>query len=180
MERLIDANGGAENHLLWRGNNATRVPLTRAFEVMTRWVTAIKNDHSDISLRQKVIRNKPADAIDGCYDNSTPPQFIAEPQTWSSQPDSRCNTLWPSYSFTRKVAGGPLSGSILKCQLKPIDLRDYAISFTPEELRRLQRIFPNGVCDWSRRGVNQVRVAVGISFGPAPSHEGEDEDEHGE
>jgi hypothetical protein len=145
---------------------------------MTRWVTAIKNDHSHIPLRRKVIRNKPAEAIDGCYDTSTPPQFIAEPQTWSSEPDSQCNTLWPSYSFTRKVAGGPLSASILKCQLKRIDLRDYAVSFTPEELERLQRIFANGVCDWSRRGVNQVPVVVRISFGPAPSHQHEGEDEH--
>src|SRR6266851_5694263 len=179
-QRLIEANGSAENHTLWRGNNATSVPLNHAFAVMTQWVTAVKNDHSHIPLRQKVIRNRPAEATDGCYDANVPPQFIAEPQTWSSEPDSQCNTLWPSYSFPRKVAGGPLSASILKCQLTPIDPRDYAVSFTPEELERLRGIFPNGVCDWSRRGVNQVPVAVGISFGPAPSHRHEGEDDSGE
>jgi uncharacterized tannase-like protein DUF6351 len=181
-QRLIEANGSAENHILWRGDDATSVPLNHAFAVMTQWVTAIKNDHSHIPLRQKVIRNRPAEARDGCYDANVPPQFIAEPQTWSSEPDSQCNTLWPSYSFPRKVAGGPLSASILKCQLKPIDPRDYAVSFTRAELERLRGIFPNGVCDWSRRGVNQVPVAVGISFGPAPSHrhEGEGEDDSGD
>src|SRR5262249_47512681 len=176
-ERLIEANGSAENHILWRGNLATSVPLNNAFEVMAEWVTAIKNDHSHRSLREKVIRNTPAAAVDGCYDTNPPPEFIQEPQTWSSQPDSQCNTLWPSYSFPRKVAGGPLSASIIKCQLKPIDLNDYEVAFTPEELDRLHSIFPTGVCDWSRRGVNQVPVQVGISFGPAPSHRGEGEDE---
>ena len=176
-ERLTEANGSAENHILWRGNDATSVPLNHAFDVMAEWVTAIKNDHSNHSLREKVIRNKPAEAVDGCYDTNTPPQFIQEPQTWSSEPDSQCNTLWPSYSFPRKVAGGPLSASIIKCQLKRIDLNDYTVSFTREELDRLHGIFPNGVCDWSRRGVNQVPVEPGISFGPAPSHRREGGDD---
>src|SRR5215831_7908118 len=137
-QRLIEANGSAENHILWRGNLATSVPLNHAVDVMARWVMAIKNDHSRHSLREKVIRNRPVEATDGCYDANAPPQFIEEPQTWSREPDSQCNTLWPSYSFPRKVAGGPLSASIIKCQLKPIDLNDYyAVSFTREELDRL-------------------------------------------
>jgi len=98
------------------------------------------------------------------------PQFIAERQTWSSQPDSRCNQLWPSFSFPRKVAGGPLDESILKCQLKAIDLRDYPVSFTADELQRLRAIFPSGVCDWSRPGVNQTGVVTWASFGPAPEN----------
>jgi hypothetical protein len=179
-QRLIEANGSAETHILWRGNNATSVPLNHAFAVMAQWVTAVKNDHSHISLRQKVIRNRPAEATDGCYDTSVPPQFIAEPQTWSSEPDSQCNTLWPSYSFPRKVADGPLSNSILKCNLKPIDPADYTVSFTREEMQRLRSIFPGGVCDWSRRGVNHVPVQVGISFGPAPSHRHQGGDDSGE
>lgn len=176
-ERLIEANGDAGNHILWRGNNATTVPLAQAFAVMARWVEAIKSDHSRIPLRRKVIRNRPPEAVDGCFTTAMPPEFISEPQTFSSLPDSQCNALWPSYSFTRKVAGGPLSGSALKCQLKPIDTADYAVSFTPAEMLRLRSIFPDGVCDWSRRGVNQVPLQVGISFGPAPSHQDEQEDQ---
>ena len=59
-ERLIDANGDADNHVLWRGNDATSIPLTHAFAVMTQWVEAIKADHSEASLRAKVDRNKPS------------------------------------------------------------------------------------------------------------------------
>ena len=124
----------------------------------------------------KVLRHMPAEAVDGCYDTSMPPQFIAEPQTWSSLPDTQCNTLWPSYSFSRKVAGGPLAANILKCQLKPIDPGDYTIAFTPPELSRLHNIFPDGVCDWGRRGVNHVPLFVGQSFGPAPTNHDEYQD----
>src|SRR5262249_31997481 len=93
---------------------------------------------------------------------------IAEPQTFSSLPDSQCNTLWPSYAFPRYVAGGPLSGDVLKCQLKPIDRADYAVTFTESEMAQLRAVFPDGGCDWSKPGVNHV--GVGTSFGPAPPY----------
>jgi hypothetical protein len=144
--------------------------LNQAFAVMSQWVAAINADHSEAPLREKVIRNKPSAAVDGCFNAASPPQFIAEPQTFSSQPNSQCNALWPSYAFPRYVAGGPLSADILKCQLKPIDPADYAVSFTAAEMAQLQAIFPDGVCDWSKRGVNHVGVVVGTSFGPAPPY----------
>jgi len=129
-------------------------------------MSSIASDHSDDSARAKTIRNKPAQAVDGCWANPT--EFIAEPQTWSSQPDSKCNALFPSYAFPRYVAGGSLAGNVLRCQLKPIEMSDYAVSFTPQELTRLQRIFPDGVCDWSRPGLNQTGVVPWASFGPSP------------
>ena len=53
------------------------------------------------------------------------------------------------------AAGGPIAGDILKCQLKRVTMSDYAVSFTGAERARLARIFPQGVCDWSRPGVSQ-------------------------
>jgi hypothetical protein len=181
-ERMIQANGNADNHVMWRGgpnfaqlSNPTpesaalaAVVTTQSWAAFIRWVEAVAADHSDIPLRQKVIRNRPADLVDGCWTEELDPQFIAEPQTWSSQPDSACNSLWPSYSNPRKVAGGPLSANKYKCHLKGIDLNDYAVSFTSDELTRLEAIFPTGVCDWSRRGVNQTGVVPFASFGPSP------------
>ena len=43
-------------------------------------------------------------------------------------------------------------------------------SFTPAELQRLRTIFPGGVCDFSKPGVNQTRVVPWASFGPAPEN----------
>ena len=55
--------------------------------------TAIKADHSDISEHQKVLNNRPAALVDGCWPSTT--QFVAEPQTLSSQPNTTCNTAYP-------------------------------------------------------------------------------------
>lgn len=179
-ERMIEANGNAANHVMWRGgpnfaeltnptpeSAALVEAVTReSWAAFIRWVEAVAADHSRGSQRQKVIRNRPADLVDGCWTKELTPRFFAEPQTWSRQPDSECNTRWPSYSNPRKVAGGPITANKFKCQLKPIDLADYSVSFTPAELDRLQGIFPNGVCDWSRRAVGQTRVVPFGSFGP--------------
>src|SRR5713101_1944772 len=85
-------------------------------------------------------------------------------------PNTQCNTLFPSYAFPRYVAGGPLAANIIKCQLKPVDLNDYQVNFTSAELTRLHNIFPNGVCDWSKPGVNQTGVVPWASFGPSPDN----------
>jgi len=168
-ERMRKENGTAENHLMWRGP----VPADRAWTVIADWAAAVAADRSDRSPREKVLRNKPAAAVDGCWTEAaegSPARFIAEPQTFSSRPDSACNKLYPSYAFTRHVAGGPLDGNVLKCQLKPIDAAEYGTALTSSELDRLRRLFPDGVCDWSKPGVGQVPVVPWASFGPAPEN----------
>ena len=55
-------------------------------------------------------------------------------------------------------AGAPLSNDVLKCRLKPIDPADYRATFTDAQKARLARIFPSGVCDFSKPGVEQVAL----------------------
>ena len=171
-ERMLQANGNTDNHVMWRGNydsDANDVVQEQAFGLINQWMAAVAADHSDASQSEKVIRDKPAGLVDGCWTPSIPHQFIAETQVFGSQPTTQCNALWPSFAFPRKVAGGPLAANNLKCQLKPVDFRDYAVTFTTAEAQQLQSIFPQGVCDWSRPGVNFQGVEPGISYGPAPS-----------
>ena len=150
-ERIAQQNGSADNHVMWRGP----VQAARAWDVFVNWVAT---------------KRKPSDAVDGCWivEQGKPAEFVAERQTFSRKPDSKCNAAYPSYSFTRQVAGGPLDANTLKCQLKPIDARDYSVPLSSSELDRLRALFPSGVCDWSKTGVNQVRVVPWSSFGPAP------------
>ena len=61
-----------------------------------------------------------------------------------------------------------MSASKLKCQLKPVSAADYSVSFDSAEMARLNAIFPNGVCDWSKAGVSQSAVTTYPSFGPSP------------
>ena len=161
-ERLREVNGNSNNHVMWRGSP---VPFDTAWAVFTQWVEAVKADTSEVPERIKAARNKPAQAVDGCW--SSPTNFVAEPQTFSSRPDSQCNTLFPTFAFPRYVAGGPLKANVYKCRLKPIDIRDYGVTFTAEELARLRAIFHGDVCDYSRRGIGYRRVVTWPSFGPA-------------
>src|SRR5262249_12752652 len=124
-ERLLKQSGNADNHVLWRGP----VQADRAWDVFIKWVAAAKADTSSASAHDKAVRAKPVEAVDGCWiaKEGSSPEFVAEPQKFSSERDSKCNTAYPSYGFVRHVAGGPLDASVLKCQLKPIDPKDYPL-----------------------------------------------------
>jgi uncharacterized tannase-like protein DUF6351 len=163
-DRIREANNGSSDNLvMWRSINAVA-----AQDYFDRWMAAYKSDASSDTQRAKVLRAKPAEFVEGCYDTSTPPKFIAEPLDFTSKPVSTCSALYPVYSNPRREAGGPLSANTIKCQLKPIDAKDYKVSFTPDELARLKNIFAAGVCDWSKPGVNQTPVVTWASFGPSP------------
>jgi hypothetical protein len=164
-ERMKEANGDTANHVMWRGNPVPEVP---AWSTFIQWVEAVAADQSDLPQRDKAIRNKPPMAVDGCWSNTS--TFIAESQTFGRLPNAQCNTLFPSFAFPRYIAGGPLAANNVKCQLKPIDLGDYQVSFTSAEITRLHTIFPQGVCDWSKPGVNRTGVVPWASFGPAPEN----------
>jgi Tannase-like family of unknown function (DUF6351) len=161
-ERMREANGNTDNHVMWRGNP---VPFNTAWSTFVQWVDAVKADTSEAPDRVKVLRNKPAAAVDGCWTSAT--NFIAEPQTFSSRPDSQCNTLFPTFAFPRSVAGAPVKANIYKCHLKSVNPADYAVAFTPAEMERLHALFPSGVCDYSRRGVGYRPVVTWPSVGPS-------------
>ena len=161
-DRLSQANGNAGNHVMWRGSP---VPADTAWSSFIDWVVAYKADTSAASQRDKVIAKKPAAAVDGCWKSAT--EFVSEKQTLSSQPDSTCNTLFPSWTFPRQVAGGPVAANIMKCSLKPVAAADYKVTLTGADLARLNAIFPAGVCDWSKSG-NYTGVVTDGSFGPSP------------
>jgi hypothetical protein len=172
-ERIAQANGDARNVVMWRGDpaassGASAQQLTsQAWSAFIQWMNAYKGDTSAATQRDKVIARKPAAAVDGCFAKSSSLQFIAEAQTFGNG-NSQCNQLWPSYSSPRQGAGGDLSASKLKCQLKPVSAADYSVSFDGTEMARLNAIFPAGVCDWSRPGVSQSAVVAYPSFGPSP------------
>ena len=165
-DRLRQAAGNSDNMVMWRS-----VDQNAAKDVFDRWMVAYKSDTSNDPARTKVVRSKPQTlGTEGCYDKSTPPVFIAESLKFTSKPTTKCSTLYPVYSNPRHEAGGPLAANVLKCQLKPIDAKDYSVPFSAAERTRLDAIFPAGVCDWSKPGVNQTTVVPWASFGPSPKN----------
>ncbi len=185
-ERLLKANGDTLNHVMWRGGvsfadlfglttpgKAERAAVAAksaadGWPLFVQWVDSYKADASAKTQREKVIALKPTAAVDGCFTQSTTPQFIAETQTLaSSGAAGTCNALYPSWTYTRAQAGASVAADKLKCQTKAVSASDYTVSFTSGELARLNAAFPSGVCDWSKPGVGQTPSVGYASFGPS-------------
>lgn len=162
-ERLIKANGHADNHVMLTAPRIGNVGDDYV-GLMDRWLMATLSDASPGTRAQKVVSNKPAELVDACWDSAG--NKIVEQQTAFG--DGACNALYPAGTTPRLVAGGPLADDIVKCQLKPIDNADYRVSFSAGQAARLQAIFPEGVCDWSKPGVEQQGLqGIWLSFGPS-------------
>ncbi len=71
------------------------------------------------------------------------------------KPAGVCTQRFPTYSTSRREAGGPFEGGVWKCQLQPVSRALHQGVYgdwtpTPEERARLEQIFPDGVCNWDR------------------------------
>ena len=160
--RLLKANGHLDNFIMLTvdgdkyGLFSTNDPVAQeAFRQMDTWLTRLKEDNSSGSMIDRVRRAKPADLVNACWTRDPVPVKIAEEQKDSDEPNSKCQQLYPSGSFIRGVAGSNISTDIIKCQLRPITAADYKQRLTGDEMARLRKIFPGGVCDWSKPGVGQ-------------------------
>ncbi|MGE3840881.1 MAG: DUF6351 family protein [Vicinamibacterales bacterium] len=160
-ERLVKANGSAENHVMLtddrRWGDSLKAPVLReGLAQMDAWLTRLAADTSPAPKRAKLLRAKPADLVDACWTRDEKPQKLAEKQMPNS---GRCDELYPTNSFPRGVAGAGLAADVIKCQLKPVSAADYKVPFTADDMKRLKAIFPAGVCDWSKPGVDQQPMA---------------------
>lgn len=151
-ERLKRANGRVDNRVtLTYGARSSDAESVR---LMDRWLDEIAEDSSAGSAIEKTARNKPAELTDACW--TADGEKIAEPASFDGA--GRCNELFPAHDDPRIAAGAPLANDILKCQLKPVDPADYKQPLADAEFARLKTIFPDGVCDYSRIGVEQQGI----------------------
>ena len=174
LDRLRSENRTSENEVNWLvARVGTDLPSLSKMALLgnNEWLENILADTSRGRYALKVIRNKPAWLKDTCWDATGG----AHVEQFSLEGPSVCNELFPINSTVRVRAGAPVQGDILKCQLKPIDYGDYSVIFTPQEIARLNAIFPNGVCDWSRRGVGQQPID-GVWLDYTPGREGREDD----
>jgi hypothetical protein len=168
-DRLDRDAGGHDNHVMWRfgltGYTPTANMNREAFLTMDKWLTTLKADASTAAIEQKVKASKPADAVDYCLLSTDPTQAnkVTNQQTCNADP-----LLNPETS-PRQVAGGARTEDILKCQLKPLDPAEYApATVSAVQLDRLSKVFPQGVCDWSKPGVGQQAPVSPLTFAAGP------------
>ena len=159
--RLKKVNGHSDSYVMLtegrtHGLFSTSSPvLSDALVQMDVWLTNLMADLRAEAMIAKVRRARPADLRDSCWTRDEKATRILEPQ----ERTGRCATLYPDASFPREVAGAGIESDIIKCELKPIDPTEYRSPLSAEQITRLRRIFPEGVCDWSKIGVEQQPLA---------------------
>lgn len=151
-ERLKAANGNVDNQVILT-NPPGRLSIG-FLRQMDQWLDNIARDTAPGTLAQKAARNRPPDLADACWTKEG--EKIAEPQTFDGP--GRCNAMYPNHGNPRIAAGGPLRDDIIKCALKPLDPGDYGKPLTADQLDRLRRVFPGGVCDYSKPGIEQSSI----------------------
>ncbi len=175
--RLIRANGHRDNLVMLLEDGicdgcslfSLESPvLEAALDDMENWLNAIAADDVTLMRDEKTVTNKPEALGDACWDNSlTPPLKIEERIQFKA---GACEAIYPTFTSPRLVAGGPITNGIIACQRKPVDASDY-MEASADDLAAVMAVFPDGVCDWSKPGDQQVPLqGTFLSFGPsAPS-----------
>ncbi len=177
-DRLDKDAGSHGNQVIWRtgfaltpvGAAQTNAITVQSLITMDTWLTNLLATSPKSSLnaehtQAQVVAAKPSSAVDLCYLSSDVnfANKILDPATCDADP-----RLVP-HSSPRQVAGGPRTENVLKCQLKPLAQADYApVSFSATQFARLQAVFPDGVCDWTKPGVGQVDPAGTMTFKAGP------------
>ena len=72
--------------------------------------------------------------------------------------------MFPVFGNPRAVAGAPPTADVMKCELKPVDKADYKRPLTDAQLASLRTAFPQGVCDYSKKGVSQRPAQTWMTY----------------
>lgn len=154
-QRMLNVDGDADNLIIWfmdaRPQTAAD-PTLQAFQVMEEWLANIAANPG-----AGVGGNKPAMATDACF--ATDGTLMAAGDgVWDGVLDEaapgECTEHFPIYSSSRRVAGAPYEGGVWKCALQEVGAAVDAGLYgdwepTPEQVQRLEEIFPTGVCDYT-------------------------------
>jgi len=151
-QRLLNYDGDASNQVIWFTDPGfDQTPM--AFEVIDEWMRNIQS-----RPWKGVARNKPAAAVDSCFDASGELIYAGQ-DAWDGILDEGapgpCTQEFPVFSTSRIVAGGPITGDVFKCHLISVDdaiaMGFYgSVVFDAAQRARLDAIFPTGVCDYAQ------------------------------
>jgi hypothetical protein len=159
--RLMREHGTAANQILWRG----QVPLLgdanftdQSIVAIDRWLASVERDKRRVSLARKIIEDKPADLKARCTNGAG-----------ADQAASACDAIVQKYSSVRIESGMGQADDTMKCNLKPLRREDYAPgTFTDAQFARLRAVHQNGVCDYSKPGVDRTPTVPWLSYANGP------------
>lgn len=149
--RLLKQQGHYDNQLIWVADKRFD-PTPQALEAMAQWLENQRRYKTKASRQ-----TRPASLQDRCYDQQG--QVIANGAhvwdgEWNHQKNGVCMKHYPIYSTSRIEAGGNLNGDTFKCQLMSVNDALKKGLYAPIDMAphkdRLEQIFPNGVCDYTK------------------------------
>lgn len=155
MRARLEREHGAElNHVIWGGPTpiiGDAACANNSLKVMDDWLAAVEADDAQIPLAEKLFDNKPAAAVDSCWDGTG--------QAPAPAPVACPEAVLTVYGTPRTVAGDSIATDTNKCQLKAVDEADYTVGglglvplLLPGQLDEIKSIFPDGVCDYTQPG----------------------------
>jgi hypothetical protein len=152
------------NHVIWFGPVAligTPDYTTEGLKAEDRWLTAVERDKRHVSLARKVQGDRPADVQDRCS-NVPGVEQVNVPGLGAVCKNENVQTR---YATPAMVAGEGIRTDTMSCRLKRLLRTDYyPLDFTDDEWARLKKVFPTGVCNWSRSGVSQQGAIPWLSY----------------
>jgi hypothetical protein len=115
---------------------------------MDGWLRAVEKDKRKLPLSRKIIQDKPKSLTDRCTDGNG-----------NDIPAAECDAVVQAYSDPQIEGGMPKTDDNLRCRLKPLRRSRYgSVTFTNAQWAELQHLFPRGVCDFSKPGVDRVHT----------------------
>jgi hypothetical protein len=151
-QRLLNHDGRAANQVIWFTDARPAVAFDQtpeALAVIDEWMANIRSTPA-----QGVVGNKPALAVDRCFDTAGT-EIARGDHVWDGILDDRpagpCTERFPIYGTSRTVAGAPLTGDVYACRLQPVRAAIASGGYgdwrpSRAERLRLEEIFPTGVC----------------------------------
>jgi len=156
-KRVMERMGNSDMLVIWFTDTmpgTTKASQTlEAIQVMDQWMRNIK-----ANPKAGIRANRPAGAVDSCFDVEGKLIYRGD-DAWDGilddKPAGVCTQRFPLYQTSRIVAGAPIEGGIYQCALKPVQQALMDGTYAPwmpstADVATLKKIFPNGVCDYSK------------------------------
>ena len=164
--RLLAGQRHADNQAIWISDKR-HDPTPAAFAAIDAWLRARRAQPGApwSAVRPEVTSDRCLDAS-GAVLSSGPGVWDGD---WNGRPAGACMRTYPIFSNSRMVAGDSIHGDRFKCALQSVG---HAIAhgvYAPVDMgphrAELERIFPQGVCDYTQPDLGRPDD---LDHGPGP------------
>ncbi|HVX17209.1 MAG TPA: DUF6351 family protein [Acidimicrobiales bacterium] len=144
--RLVARSGSHGSQAIWNGVPYPGNAIVTADQWLDR-LDAVLQANPLLSRAQAVAESAPADAVNQC-------RLVV-----AGVPVA-CNQGVLRHSGPRQAAGGPFTEDDILCRRQPVTAATEPAALSPAQVDALRKLFPDGVCDWSKPSVGYTPAAL--------------------